>query len=98
MNRSPYGEPSQAIAIALEQSESKYISNYGITVTQQFLDDSDEDKKPQKVWKKYVLDKAILPLPISLITETQLHHYQLSGQVRYTLSFKFSGLAPPFVA
>ena len=98
LNRSPYGEPSQAISKALEQSKSKYISDYGITDSQELLGTSDEDERSQKIWKKYVLDKVILTLPISLIAETQSHNYQLSGQDRHTLSFKFSGLAPPFVA
>lgn len=98
LNRSPYGEPSRAVAIALAQSESESTSDCGVTDTQKHFGTSDEDKKPQKVWKKYVLDKVILPLPILLITEAQLHSYQLSGKNRHTLSFKCSGLAPPFVA
>lgn len=98
LNRSPYGEPSQAIAMAREQIESQDTLDYGKTDTQELLGTSDEDNRQQKVWKKYVLDKAILLLPISLVVDTQSSNYQLSGQDRHTLSFICSGLAPPFVA
>lgn len=98
LNRSPTGEPSKAVAFALEELDSE--SSFAVSTAidhEKTLNSSQEENKPQKIWKKYVLDKVVLPLPLTIFSEASLIGYQLHGVDRHTLSFRFSGLAPPFI-
>ena len=99
LNRSPYGEPSKAVAIAIEQADEKNSTDLmSKSSTQENWYPSEADKKPQKTWKKYVLDKVIVPLPLAFFAETSQLDYELQGVDRHSLSYRFSGLAPPFSA
>ena len=99
LNRSPYGEPSKAVAFAIEQgnpNDSTYL--FADRGAEENWKQSDPDEKPQKTWKKYVLDKVIVPAPVLLFAEARYVEYQLHGVDRHSLSYRFSGLAPPFIA
>ena len=97
LNRSPYGEPSRVIAYFVEQNEMISSSIPSLDIDgQKSLDVEQEEKQPKKTWKKYVLDKIILQVSASVITEKEENSYQLRGIDRHSLSHRFSGLAPPF--
>ena len=98
LNRSPYGEPSKAVAYAVDRGELNSVPSELLDGnSQRSWDANNKDEKPQKIWKKYVLDKVVLSLPLVLIYEKQHLNYHLRGVDRHTLSFRFSGLAPPYI-
>lgn len=97
LNRSPYGEPSRAIAYLVEQNEMISSLTPSLDVDGQMpLDMEQEPEQPKKTWKKYVVDKIVLQVYTSLVTQKQENSYQLRGIDRHSLSHRFSGLAPPF--
>lgn len=98
LNRSPYGEPSKAVAYAVDRGELNSTPSELLDGnSQRPWGANSKDEKPQKIWKKYVLDKVVLSLPLVLIYEKQHLKYHLRGVDRHTLSFRFSGLAPPYI-